>query len=507
MKEKINTRYGKLSEIDNFKQLNEDFETGKSFILDYKNNIIECNKFGIPIIKFNKNIVRKESYKSILNEGLIKELKNEKKSQYIPMTSRLLGSSMLPNPLSIPFINKLENSQKLIDTINKEEIFSLKKNKNLFNLKHSQNNNSLLPEYFCVKLGKDSSKTRNHLINLFEENIKIIKEENNNDPKYYLKNSKLIGLNNYKKKIKNNLTKNIFNGNKIPYTKEKDIFTKFRITKRLIKKEGWNKMDNNRQNINHDIYEKLYKIKSMNGKNNLSKKNNSLNISFENDNKFNSNSNKGKYNNIRTYSRNNRDKMNNFLNSLVSPRIRINKNKINSRQRIIFFGKRNINSSFKNESKNELYSINTSKINSDYNSLVKENKRDLYSPRIFHNFKRCLSDLNIENSNIQKTKNDENMINNSKKFKKSKEILDNCEHENKLLKGFESEPLIEELEEIGFKKRAPKFVSPSVVYKKEVELIKKVNPIHWERRRNKELFDDKMLLKKLEHRKFLKSFN
>ena len=513
MKEKINQRYEKLSEIENYKQLNEDLESGKSFILDYKNNSIECDKFGIPVTKFYRN--RRS-----------KNLKNEK-FQYVPMTSHILGSSMFPNPLSIPFINQIKNSKKLIDTINKEELFNLKKNKYIFNLKSSRNNKSLLPDFFCVKLGKDGPQTRNHLINLIDANIKIIKNENNDDPKYYLKNSKFIGLSNHKKYLKNNLTKNLYNGNKVSYPKQKEIFTKFRIIKRLIKKEGWNKMHIISKNINHDIYSKLYKIISMDNKNNLFKKNHSLNISFENEKRENSNLNiEGNYNDISSYPRKiNKYKNNISLNALVSPRNRGIKDKMNSRQKNIYVQKRNIYSSFRNESKNKLASFKTIEINASNNSWTKENKRELYSPRIFHKFKKCISNLNIENNNFKKIKINENNtkeleenksimmpflsfnkeINNSKNIRKLNEILKKCEHENKLIKGYESAPETEELEETGFKKRPPKFVSPIAIYKKEKELFKKVNPRQWDKILKKQLFDDKMLLRKLEHRKILQN--
>ena len=96
-------------------------------------------------------------------------------------------------------------------------------------------------------------------------------------------------------------------------------------------------------------------------------------------------------------------------------------------------------------------------------------------------------------------------INNSKNIRKLNEILKKCEHENKLIKGYESEPETEEFKETGFKKRPPKFVSPIAVYKKEKELFKKVNPRQWDKILKKQLFDDKMLLRKLEHRKILQN--
>ena len=160
---------------------------------------------------------------------------------------------MCPRPLSIPFVNLKEKSEKIINNIKKEEIFNSLKNKNVFNLEKPMKDSKALPSYFCVKLGADSPKTRKYLIKMFDEEIQNKKKEYNNDPKYFLKDSSLIGLSNYKTYLQNNLTKNRFNGNKIPYTKQVDIYNKFKITKRLIKKEGWNKMHLERQNINHEV--------------------------------------------------------------------------------------------------------------------------------------------------------------------------------------------------------------------------------------------------------------
>ncbi len=280
MDEKINERYEKLSEIENYKQINEDFESGKTFLIDYKNSI-ESNKFGFPLTKFYPNVTGQLSYKSRINKNLIKDLKYET-PQYLPNTPHLVGSSMCPRPLSIPFVNLKEKSEKIINNIKKEEIFNSLKNKNVFNLEKPMKDSKALPSYFCVKLGADSPKTRKYLIKMFDEEIQNKKKEYNNDPKYFLKDSSLIGLSNYKTYLQNNLTKNRFNGNKIPYTKQVDIYNKFKITKRLIKKEGWNKMHLERQNINHEVYTKLYQIRNVGDKNNIFKRNFSNIDSFEN---------------------------------------------------------------------------------------------------------------------------------------------------------------------------------------------------------------------------------
>ena len=61
--EEINERFEKLGDIENYKQLNEDLESGKTFLIDYINNRIEVNQFGIPIIKYYREITGQKPYK------------------------------------------------------------------------------------------------------------------------------------------------------------------------------------------------------------------------------------------------------------------------------------------------------------------------------------------------------------------------------------------------------------------------------------------------------------
>ena len=528
MVELIKKRYEQLSEIDNFKQLNEDLDTGKSLIIDYKDNSIECDKFGIPTIKYYKNITGQKSYKSRLSKGLIKELKLDP-IQYIPNTSHLVGSPMCPRPISIPFYNQISKSQDLIKTIKKKEIYNLLKNKKLFDLKNSKKDRKSLPSYFCVKLGADSPKTRNHLINLLNEKIENIKKEKNTQ-KYYSDKRNLKGLINYKELFKKNLTKDVFNGIKIPFTNQKDIKLKFKITNQLIKKEGWNKMHIERQNINYDEYKKLYRIKRVGDENNILKKHFSYINSFEiskneeNDLIRQNNNNCNNFKKMPLPIKINFDKNRKLLNALISPRNEEKKSffrdaKIKSRQKKIYELKNKYKYSSFRSSKSEKrlnsafspgYALNDE--TKMQNNIISK-KREIYSPRIFHNFKKIsLSIFNSEDINNDKNINSENMkkinisysqkIYNKNRIKKLNEIRKKFERENRLIKGYESQPEPEELnEDDGFKKRPPKFVSPIDVYKKEIELIKKVNPIEYQRQLNKKLFYDKMLMKRLENKK------
>ena len=106
---------------------------------------------------------------------------------------------------------------------------------------------------------------------------------------------------------------------------------------------------------------------------------------------------------------------------------------------------------------------------------------------------------NIEDEEVLDL-NDSNEINKKKQIRKLKEIKEDCEHENKLMKGYQSLSESEEFEE-NVNRKLPNFASPITVYKKEIEMFKKVNPIEYEKELRKKLNDDKMLMKKLQNRK------
>ena len=418
MEEEIEKGYDKLSEIENYKQINEDFESGKTFLIDYNDNNKECNKFGIPLIKYYPNVTGQRSYKYRLNKNLIKKLSYDT-PQYLPITSHLFGSSMYPRPLSIPF-NQIAKSEKIIDIIKKEEIFNIFKNKNILDLEKEIKKNKPIPSYFCVKLGADSPKTRQYLINLFEEYIKMKKQEYNNESKYYLKDSCIRGLTEYKNYLKKNLTKNLFNGNTIPYTKQKDINNKFKIIKKLVKKEGWDKMHLEKKNMNYQTYTKIYQIKNVGDNHKIFKKNfSSANVYDNNQKEENENikENAEFYPiTIKT------DKNTKIINKILTPRVKESKAKFHfkkkSRQRILYDSnilnnqsKKNFNySSFQsnnnNKSMNKFGSTATTCFNFNNESRMSKNiipvQKDLYTPQNFHYFQRSLSTFNTQKNNLEK---------------------------------------------------------------------------------------------------------
>jgi len=244
--------------MENYKQLTEDLATGKNLLLDYNNNEIECTKYGLKKPKYSRNITGQSSFQNRFNKGLMKKIKYDP-TQYLPGSNRLLGSPMFPRPISIPFYNQENNKEKsLLDEIRKEALYNVSKNKKLFFMEKNKSN---LPNYFCTKLAVDSPKSRKRLINLFKSEIDNRKKKYRYQAKYYKKDSIFRGLDHQKNCLENNLTKDLFNGEKIPFTTQKDINIKFKVVKRLIVKNGFNRMHIENEEVNKEEYNKLYKIK------------------------------------------------------------------------------------------------------------------------------------------------------------------------------------------------------------------------------------------------------
>ena len=563
MEEKIRERFEKLSDVENYKQINDELDSGKKFMIDYNDSKVECDLYGMPLIKYNSNITGQQSYKSRLSKGFIKKIKYGE-VQYIPQTNRLLGGSMSPRPLAMPFVNnKIKGSNKLIETIKSQEYYKIGNNKKIFNLKEPKKNPNALPSYFNSKLAKDSPKTRKHLINLFDEYIEIRKKELRNDPNCYSKDGQYRGLMAYKNILQNNLTKNIFNGNKVRETEQKDIKDNFKIIQKLIKVDAWNSIHLERENINHDNYKKLYDIiGKVEAKNKSLQKSLSTINSLELRKKNEIENKKGfdglNNNEIQEFkgSKINNRRKRQLISALVSPRsddnntqLRVRKGK--SRQKIIYDSSVINNNNTNNKNENEIFfsfqsnekkSSNkfesTSTTGFFHNNMSAKSRQfspkisNLYSPRIFPNNSSLINiypnqnkeifntDNKVDNKNTKTNEGNERKvkfeeidnlseksyigeIGKKKRIKKLDEIKEKCEHENELLKGFQEEVLEfpDENNGIKMKKRAPNFISPDVVYGKEIEMFKKVNPIQYDRERRKKILDDKILLKKLNNRR------
>ena len=81
-----------------------------------------------------------------------------------------------------------------------------------------------------------------------------------------------------------------------------------------------------------------------------------------------------------------------------------------------------------------------------------------------------------------------------KYYKTFSDIKNISEYENKMLKGFQI-PEIED-QRIFLKNLRPKLKTPGEIYMKEIELLKKVNPLAFKKEEEKEIFDKKVFEKK-----------
>lgn len=506
-----------MEEIENYKQIGEDLNTGKNLILDYHNNKIECTKLGTEKPKYSRNITGQNSYQTRLEKGLVNRIKYGS-TQYIPISTRFMGSTMYPRPLSIPFVNQNDFKEKiLLDEIRKEALYNVSKNKEYL-LKEKIKND--LPNYFCVKLAKDYPKDKKRLIALISNEIDNRKKKYNYQPKYYKKDSIFKGLTQHKNEFENNLTKDMLNGEKIPITNQKDINNKFKVIKRLIMK---NRINIGKEKVNKEEYNKLYKIKRIQEmtKNNFFNRSNltnntNMNLSMneilnrKNDNKLKKvQSFSYQRNNVINIKQKSRQRMANNLDSS-------NNNgsgdvKYTSFQNTF---QNNMNKSIKfNSTLTTCYYYNSDITNNNINNESKisiknyqaNSKNEIYSPKSLYKLKRTLSDFQ---PNIIHSKEDEDInINNisdihdkMKKIKDLKEMEKHYEHETELMKGYQP-PLNADLNEERKKYKPPKYISPVTVYKRETEMLKKVNPIEFEKEMKRKIFDEQFLRKKLQNKK------
>ena len=503
---------------ENYKQIGEDLTTGKNHILDYHNNKLECTKLGAEKPKYYLNITGYHSFNSRLKKGLINEIKYGS-TQYLPIYTRFLGSTMYPRPFAIPFVNQKDFKEKiLLDEIRKEGLYNLPKNKE-FLLKEKIKND--LPNYFCVKLAMDNPKGKKRLIDFISKEIDNRKKKFNNQAKYYKKDSVFKGLTQHKNEFENNLTKDMLNGEKIPIINQKDLNNKFKVIKRLIKK---NRLNIEKEEINKEEYNKLYKIKKIqemtqnkffNGNNFSNLTNTNLNLSMneimkrKNDNQLKkvhsfyspTNSRINIKQKRRQRMTNNLDSSNNNVSNDVkykSFQNTTNKSiKFNSTITTCYYYNSDITSNnINNESKLSIKNYQTT------------SKNEIYTPKSLYKLKRSLSDFQ---PNFMNSKEDEeiniNNINNisvmnekNKKIKNLKDMEKYYERETKLMKGYQP-PLNNESNEEPKKYKPPNYISPVAIYKRETEMLIKVNPIEYEKEMKKKLIDEQFLRKKLQNKK------
>ena len=543
---------------ENYKQINELYDIGKLELVDYKGNITECDIYGSPKKKFLKDITGITSFKERLDKKLIKEFQFNNKSLYIPKVINFEGSSMFPRPLSLPFVSQAENPNKLINEIKKEGRAITKKNKTIFSLKKPLKDKNTIPSFICQKIGKNFPNERNYLIQLIDNFISEKKKEHKFEADYEEKSSNIKALKNYKKKLNENMTNELYNGKIISPSNQKDIILKYNSIRKAIYNSGLKSRSSKNSDvnkiINFDAYKKLYKIKGVGNENNIFKNPNMINT-FTLQNKNNSISNNIEDKNL-SYS------IENIKYKTLFP----NKNEINPMMMKTYslFNKGNKFKLFKNIKEEKIKNNNEYIFNDDkfkktittefdknneesltntfyFNDKINENyknKLHLYTPKNFFNMNKKLND-NILNNNIEKynktantfykniknntsrfqennnntynlekdnfsyiseEKKDDNNFKTGYNFKSIKDLKNRTAKENDLLKGFISPELKNELKHFKIYKNKKKDTTLKH-YINELELIKKVNKIAVEKEKRINLFRDNLLKKKIEGKK------
>lgn len=544
---------------ENFKQINELYDIGKLELVDYKGTITECNIYGSPKKRFFTDITGINNFKERLQKGLIKELKYKNKSLYMPKTLNFEGSMMFPRPISLPFVNQTEKADKLVDTVKKEgRIFELK-NKKIFSLKKPLKDNNIIPSFICHKIGKNNPNDRNKLIKLIDNFITEKKEEHKLESDYIHRAPSIKALKNYKKKLNENMTNDLYNGKIIAPTNQKDIMLKYNSIRKAIYNSGIkNSKKKLLQNfdiskiVNYETYKNLYKIKGVGDKNNIFKHPEML-TTFSSENNTLKDVNLTDSNediNYRTFLPNESQK--NSMNKTHSSYTKIKYKLSNNKNKPILKDnneytidddkfKKTITTAFdknNDESLTNTFYVNNEQVNSIKNlyipnkfnfnlknkyNILNSEKYNKTTSTFYKNKKQRLSKLkdndskdNNSNINIIKDKDNYSYTSEDKKdensmlkkyqlghnFRTIKDIKKIAEHENDLLKGYVSPEVINDYRPMKFSKIKKKDLRLKH-YLNELELIKKVNIIALEKERKINLFKENLLRKKLQGKKIL----
>ena len=514
------------------KQLYKDDDTGKIIITDYNNNKIESDMFGrkikyfLPKItgilsgsnrkKINKikfiNYSASPSNYNILEQNDENKFHRKKTINYRPAINRLDGFNCFPRPISLPFYNIPEYDIKnnLRNEINKEAIkYYNDENK----YKNKENNNKKPLSYLTNDLNEYNigEKDKDKILNLIDNNIKEIKEEYKMKLNVVGRNPNYIALNQFKKRIL--LSKK----NEIKYDEApNEIKNQYKIMQNVIKnKISLTSRNNNlinkkekkffNRNLNK-IINKYYRLKG--------KSSSSIELVKEKSNKK-----------INFFNKNNNDK-----NIIIGP------DKLNNlfRSKDFSIG-RSIKMDFGNFSyegeekkpvKNNINYINVNiednKSNDSMNILPKTSN-NLISKKnskenIFYQDKdtaETVSNMNRNNTEIRiiderieddelsfiSRENETENINNKKKktnIRTLKFMNKNFQLEKELLEGIKTETPREEVE-IPHPRRKIILKNEGQLYRENLALLKLTNPEKYKLLEQKEEYDKKLLIKKLEN--------
>ena len=199
-----------LHQRENYKQINEDNDSGKRELVDYHGIKIQCDIFGLPSKKYVNDISGVAAYNLRLRKNLIKKIKYDTKNLYTPITAKFEGSSMFPRPISIPFVNQEKDSEILFKKIKLEKRMTEKKNKFILSLKKPCEDQKSIPSFICQQLHEENSQNKKYLINLIDNYVNKKKEQHKYEKNFENKDKEIIALNNYKKILNENMGNKLY---------------------------------------------------------------------------------------------------------------------------------------------------------------------------------------------------------------------------------------------------------------------------------------------------------
>lgn len=523
-----------LHQRENYKQINEDNDSGKRVLVDYNGAEISCDIFGLPSKKYVNDISGAADYNLRLRKNLIKRIKYDIKNLYTPITSKFEGSSMFPRPISIPFVNQEKDSEILFKKIKLEKRMTEKKNKFILLLKKPPEDQKSIPSFICQQMHEENSQNKKYLINLIDDYVNKKKEQHKYEKNFEKKDKEIIALNNYKKILNDNMGNKLYSGKIIRECEQKHIKEKYTAIRKLIynttfknkmMNEMFLKLFNDYKSIrtlknNLKYTDRLNRNKSCN---NLFTKD-SFNLFIENKD-FPMNTNLNNNNMIKTFSKfsgYNQEKENE--NEIKLKSLNSTKNTFYTTKK--FFGanktaktgpSNNVINDIKNEKSNDRYFLYRPKYISNYSdkknksaiNFFKKNddtNNDSINKEIIDSNNKYNDDNLSFISDIKMKEN--NLINFRKKtsnLKTIKNLLDISNKEKDLLTGFNT-PFKAERVNIKYSNshlKEKEFEN----YMKDKELYEIVNKIQVEKERKYDLLKENLLRKKLEGKKiFEKNF-
>jgi len=447
-------------------------ETGRLTLSDNYNNHYSCDLFGRIKTKFLPNITGQASYierknfnsaRNFQPKNKNENIKNDESSDrpltskplfsikkevinYHPIIRKLEGYSKFPRPLSPPFNNlpeyKLKEQIKIELIQHLEKYFSDKYTKDIFRNNNTNKGLSYLTldlnEFDCVKV--DNEK----IISLINQTLKSIKEEYNYKKSLYYKLPIVKALSQFSRFLLANKDTTIINNRKLPEPNPK-IKKRYECIHSAISRNALEKKNRTKNNYYRNKLTFNNRIKNMKGQIKF------RNLTLES-----------------TRDNNHMTDFNYFWNSLFK------KKDFNIGKKIrMDFGSFLYGEEIRKKIDKNLTLTQDKKVLTETTKETEINKNNLS----FISFK----DLNDK----RKQAKVKGLILMKNRFNKEKDLLKGFQIEER--KGFM----------YLFKNIKPKLKTNGELYDEDMELLRRTNPIAFERQDKREAFNLKQLIKKI----------